>query len=121
MAAYPVVTKPGDGVLRLRFAITNVVVTPKSTSLFSREASANADPIQAAAGERISLRSATAEAELVDSVSGERLAAAIQTTGGQDGHTGPGSWQALQEIIDAWTEGILRRWDFARGVFRAYY
>ena len=118
--AYPVATEPGDGVVRLRLAITNVVVTAKSKRPFSRQADVNANTIQAAAGGQISLRSATAEAELVDSVTGERLAAAIQATGERGGRENPGSWQALQDIIDAWTEGILRRWDFARGVFRAY-
>lgn len=121
--AYPVVSEPGEGVLWLRFAITNVVVTPKSASVFARQSDMNADPIQLAAGEQISLQKATAEAELVDSVTGDRLAAAIQTTGPQSGDERPesGSWQTLQDIVDSWTEGILRRWDFARGVFRAYY
>ena len=81
--AYPVVSKPGPGVLRLRLAITNVYLgKPKHKFGQYTPIGLVASGVKKAKGKskkNYSLQNASVEAEMFDSQSGERLAVRIDT------------------------------------------
>ena len=80
---YPVVSKPGPGVLRVRFAITNVYLgKPKHKFGQYTPIGLIASGVKKAKGtskKNYSLQNASVEAEIFDSQSGERLAVRIDT------------------------------------------
>jgi len=103
--SYEMVDAPAKNVLRIRFAITEVV--PSKESLVSFRAGAQA------AGMRsyVNIGSASMEAEVLDSLTNERLAVAIDTQVGKELQS-PGevnTWQDTRDAFEFWAKR-LRIW-----------
>jgi len=100
---YPVVSKPGPGVLGLRFAITNVYVKKAKLRVL------NFTPIgavvragKAIAGKNISLADATIEFEMLDLQTNERLGAIVDRHSADPGKKKKDetSWKEINNILN---------------------
>jgi len=108
---YPIVDRPGEGVLRIRTAITDV--EPGSPV---KGAAATIIPVGATisiikkstTGSNMAVGRASMEIELLDSLSSVRLAAAIDR---REGGTKvvSGKWAAIEEAFNYWAQK-LRVW-----------
>ena len=115
--AYPVVSKPGPDVLRIRLALTNVEISKPVRNIIS-----TVTPIglavsvgkKAATGSSPGVGGASMEVELVDSMTGERLAAAIDTFNATkvDAFTKLG---AAEEAFSFWSKRLRITLDKAHG------
>jgi len=110
---YPIVQQPGPGVLKVRAAITDLVMT--NPRLIQDSTTAGfADP--AVPGQTIDnpdvhihIGGASMEAEMVDSQSGERLVAAVDWRGPDiTSRDSMGSWDDAKKAFDFWA-GLLRQ------------
>ncbi len=109
--AYPLVEKPGPDVMRLRFAITDVVANKPGMGTI-----ATVMPIGLAlstvkkgvTGTHSGVGQASIEVEILDSVTNERIGAAIDTRpGGKiEGFT---KWGAVEGAFEFWAKR-LRTW-----------
>jgi hypothetical protein len=111
---YPIVEKPGPGVLRIRLAITDVVPSNPALNTMSTIIPiglAISSIKKAATGVHANVGQASVEAELVDSITGERLAAAIDRRVGSKTQIveGMDKWGHAKEAFAFWA-GRLRRW-----------
>jgi hypothetical protein len=104
---YKVVSEPGQGVLRLRAAITGIQKTVPV---------ANIHPAMKMSG--IGLGGASMEAEGVDSRTGERVVAAVDSrVGSRLGITaGLQTYGHAREVMQLWVERFVKRLDAARGI-----
>jgi hypothetical protein len=104
---YKVVTEPGQGVLRVRAAITGIQKTVPV---------ANIHPAMKMSG--VGLGGAAMEAEAVDSRTGERVLAVIDSrTGSRLGITaGFQTYGHAKEVMQFWVERFVKRLDEARGI-----
>ena len=116
--AYPVVDKPGEDVLAVRIAITNVRMENKKRPFligytpigFATTTLANV------AGLRVTLKGAGIEAELLDSVSGAVVGSVVDqgaATSKTDGDEF--SWDELKKTLDFYARRFRARWDAERG------
>ncbi len=133
---YPVVSKPGPGVLRLRLAITNVYLgKPKHKFGQYTPIGLIASGVKKAKGtskKNYSLQNASVESEMFDSQSGERLAVRIDTkpikvseqtkknAWGDDDEEGEQkaakmSWETVVESMRFYSEHFRKRMDKAHG------
>jgi hypothetical protein len=108
---YPIVDKPGQGVLRIRTAITDVEpgspVKGAATTIIPVGATVSVIK-KATTGSNMAVGRASMEIELLDSLSGVRLAAAIdRREGGKK--VVSGKWTAIQEAFEYWAQK-LRVW-----------
>ncbi len=109
--AYPLVDKPGSDVMRLRFAITDVVASNPGMGTIS-----TVMPIglaistikKGATRSHTGVGQASIEVEILDSMTNERIAAAIDTKpGGKiEGFT---KWGAVKGAFEFWAKR-LRHW-----------
>jgi hypothetical protein len=127
---YPVVSKPGPGVLGLRLAITNVQMTKKKRGLLGYTP---VGFVMAAGvkniGKNMSLQDATIEAELLDSQTNKRLGALIDQQSEtaekkKAGKTltklgavqkGDTSWEEIVSTLKIYAERFRGRLDAERG------
>ena len=109
--AYPLVAEPGPDVMRLRFAITDVVaskpgmgtvatVMPISLALSTVK--------KGATGKHTGVGQASIEVEILDSVTNERIGAAIDTRPGRK-MEGFSKWGAVEGAFEFWAKR-LRTW-----------
>jgi hypothetical protein len=114
---YPVVSKPGPGVLGVRLAITNVHLTKKKRGLLGYT------PVglvvttgMAMAGMNINLHSATIEAEVLDAQSNERLGALIDRQPDVEAKAKAKiSWEGIESTLKFYATRFRARLDAERG------
>ena len=108
---YPIVKDPGEGVLRIRTAITDVEsgspVAGAATSVVPVGVTLNLIK-RSTTGSSMAVGRASMEIELVDSLSGMRLAAAIDRREGGK-RVVSGRWTAVKEAFETWAQK-LRVW-----------
>lgn len=105
---YIIVTQPGEGVLRIRTAITGVVPGKPAAN-----AASSIVPVGVAfsaikkstTGNNLAVGQASMEIELMDSLSGQRLAAAIDHREGGKGIVSS-KWSATKEAFDHWAKNL---------------
>jgi hypothetical protein len=95
---YPVVSKPGAGVLGIRMAITNVYAKKKKRGLlgYTPVGIVAIAAKKIAKGQSLSLVNATIEVEMLDSESNERLGVLIDS--------GPHSYKHQNKKLTSWEE-----------------
>lgn len=116
--------RPGEDVLRLRVAITDLMREPPTEILIQRPGGLALSGIRAQYGptviseeELLDTNSfflgASVEAELLDSTTGERLGAFVEARAAQQGDTGgkPVTWGRVREVLDEWAQAIRRQLD----------
>lgn len=109
---FPVVSRPGKGVLVIRLAITDVYAKKKKRGLFGYVPIAAA--VGAAAGTyRPKLEDATIEAELLDSESHEQLAVLIDKLSVSQVKKGNTSWDEITANIDFYAKRFRSKMDAA--------
>ena len=110
---YPVVSRPGEGVLVVRLAVTDVYAKKKKRGLLGFT------PIGAVAGAatgsyRAKLNDATIEAELLDAPTEGQLAVLVDklsiSKGGEEGT----SWEDIQKSLDYYAKRLRARLDADR-------
>lgn len=114
---YPLVTEPGDDVLRVRLAITDIETSnPAVTGLTTVVPVGLAISLvkQATTGEATGVGGASMEAEFLDSMTNERLGAAIDTFHGSkmSGFTKLGS---AEDAFEFWAKRLRVTLDKAHG------
>jgi hypothetical protein len=129
--AYPVVSKPGPGVLGIRMAITNVQLTKKKRGLLGYTPvglviSAGIKNL----GDNMSLQDANIEVELLDSETNERIGALIDqqsktaeerkksakvATKLRSVQKGDTSWEAIESTLKYYAERFRGRMDMEHG------
>lgn len=81
---YPIVDKPGPGVVIVRIALTNVYLKKKKWKWYSyTPIGAASKGVQEAAGKNVALTTAHLEIEILDSQSGQRLKAGVDLQAGE--------------------------------------
>ncbi|MEA3275116.1 MAG: DUF3313 domain-containing protein [Pseudomonadota bacterium] len=138
--AYPVVTKPGPDVVRLRIAITDLVPNAVEASVVSLVVpflwvgDAGAGVAQGKAGSTPFVGAATVEMEALDSESNEQVAAYVETRVGKKYHVdldggvakavevgtkdylrAYSTWAYTKQSMDRWAQLIRERLDAAHG------
>ncbi len=109
--AYPLVVEPGSDVMRLRFAITDVVASKPGMGTI-----ATVMPIglalstikKGATGTHTGVGQASIEVEILDSMTNERIAVAIDTKPGGK-IEGFSKWGAVKGAFEFWAKR-LRHW-----------
>lgn len=115
--AYPVVNKPGAGVLVLRPALTNVQVKKKSRGLLSfTPIGLVAYAAREAYAKEYSLEQAALEVEVLDGTSGERIGVLIdrspeKTNVNEDKKL---DWSRIEETYTFYAKRLQQRLDAAR-------
>ena len=110
---YPVVSKPGKGVLVLRLAITDVYAKKKKRGLLGYT------PIGAVAGaatgayRKVKLNDATIEAELMDAGSQDQLGVLVDKLSVSKGG-GETSWEDIHKALDYYAKRLRARLDADR-------
>ncbi len=116
---YPVVSKPGPDVLRLRMAITNVYVKKKKKGLLSfTPVGLVVTGAQALAGKNISLVDATIEVEMLDSQSNGRLGVLIDKqsdSAEKKKKKKKTSWEDVEKTLQFYAERFRSRMDAEHG------
>jgi hypothetical protein len=117
---YPVVSKPGPDVLRLRIAITNVYVKKKKKSILSfTPVGLVVTGAKALAGKNISLVDATIEAEMLDSQSNGRLGVLIDRQSDsaekKKKKKMKTSWENVEKTLQFYAERFRSRMDAEHG------
>jgi len=112
--AYPLVGKPGPGVLRIRTAITDVASSKpalNTISTFLPIGLAISTAKKAATGVHSGVGQASMEAEFLDSQTNERLGAAIDTKAGEKYKVvkGMDKWGHAKDAFNFWAKR-LRTW-----------
>ena len=111
---YPVVEEPGEGVLGIRLAITNVYIKTKKRGLLGyTPIGFVVTAIGNLAGLRTELNKATIEAELLDGGSNEQLAALIDPLGSDSMEEA--SWEELGKRLEAYAKRLRARLDERTG------
>ncbi len=108
---YPIVDRPGEGVLRIRAAITDVEpgkpVAGAATTVVPVGAAVSLIK-KTTTGSNMAVGRASMEIELADSLTGARLAAAVdRLEGGKK--VVSGKWSAIEEAFEHWAQK-LRVW-----------
>ncbi len=124
---YPVVNKPGPGVLGIRIAITNVYMTKKKRGLLGyTPVGLVVSTAAKAIGDNMSLQDAVIEAELLDSQTNERLGALIdqQSKSGKKKPSlgklsavqkGKTSWAKIEKTLKFYAQRFRGRMDTEHG------
>ena len=109
---YPLVDEPGEGVLHVRVALTDVEVDGRGYATRENLGYGNAATVDDIAFEttRLRVKGIAVEAEFLDSVTGERLVAVLARRSSGSG----GKWDAVQEIFARWAQGIRQALDDSR-------
>lgn len=115
---YPVVDKPGPGVLVLRPALTNVMLEKKRRGLLGyTPVGLLVNAARDEHAKNFSLKKAALEAELLDGASGERVAIVIDQAPEKaaDQAAEAMDWSALEKTLAYYAQNLARRLDAARG------
>lgn len=118
--AYPVVSQPGPGVMRMSLAITNLKITKKRKNLI------NYTPVGLVVGglrqladalSNISLEGAMVEADIVDTQSDERIAVRIATKPFAQANVSENemSWSSLEAAFEFYAKEVRSGLDRAHG------
>lgn len=115
---YPIVSRSGEGVLRIRLAITNVHAEKKKRGLLGyTPIGLLVGGVKSLAGvaKNIKLDDATIEAELLDAQSSERMSVlidklSVETAGEKDTDT---SWEDIEASLDFYAKRLRSRLDAA--------
>jgi len=108
---YPVVSQPGEGVLVLRLAITDVYAKKKKRGLLGYT------PIGAVAGaatgsyRKVALKDATIEAELLDATSLDQLGVLVDKLSVSKGGADKTSWDDISKALDYYAKRLRARLD----------
>jgi len=119
---YPVVSKPGPGVLGLRIAITNVLITKKKRGLLGYTPIGLVTSTAAKAmGDDMSMQEAVIEAELLDSMTNEQLGSLIDqqsktvkrssVSALKPVQKGKTSWEEIQSTLTYYAKRFKTRMD----------
>lgn len=116
---YPVVSKPGAGVLRIRLAVTNISV--KNAGISAKHAllpgGAALFALEQASGKSILVQNAVMEAELLDSNNDERLAVVIdhepEETRKNKGDEDKQTWKDIEDTLKFYADQLRERLDKA--------
>ena len=108
---YPVVDKPGAGVMVVRIAITNLQLKKKKKGLFSyTPIGFIAGAATSSAGDNVNLLDAGMEWEMLDGASGERIAVMVDTNVLQAGKADEKSgWDSIEAALKNAAERFRRR------------
>jgi hypothetical protein len=109
--AYPLVDKPGPDVMRLRFAITDVVASKPGMGTISTVMPiglALSTVKKGVTGTHTGVGQASIEVEILDSMTNERIGAAIDTRPGGK-MEGFSKWGAVEGAFEFWAKR-LRHW-----------
>ncbi len=109
--AYPLVAEPGPDVMRLRFAITDVVASKPGMGTISTVMPiglALSTVKKGVTGKHTGVGQASIEVEILDSVTNERIGAAIDTRPGGK-MEGFSKWGAVEGAFEFWAKR-LRTW-----------
>lgn len=112
---YPVVSRPGKGVLTVRLAITNVYAKKKKRGLLGYIPVAAV--VGAATGEyrKIHLKDATIEAEILDAGSQDQLGVLIDKLPVATGGAEETSWDDISKALDFYAKRFRSRLDEEHG------
>lgn len=115
--AYPLVDKPGPGVLRVRTAITGLVPNKPEVSVAMAIVPGGSLAYAVLPEKYNNIGSASLEAELLDSVSGERLAAAVDTRAGKKTELVKGmeTWGHAKKAFSVWANDFRAWLDVTHG------
>ncbi|KAF0101791.1 MAG: hypothetical protein FD187_1834 [bacterium] len=116
--SYPVVNKPGKGVLVLRPALTNVQIKKKSRGLLSfTPIGLVAYAAREAYAKEYSLEKAALEVEVLDGVSGERIGVLIDRSPEKTNVSEDKSldWTRIEDTYTFYAKRLQQRLDAARG------
>lgn len=113
---YPVVSKPGPGVLRVRLAITDVQAQKRKKSLLRFTPVGmvvTGAKMAMGADSNVDLTEATIEAELLDGQSGEQLAVLVDrlNDGVGENKASKISWDAIQASLEFYAKRFRSRID----------
>ncbi|MDX2494980.1 MAG: DUF3313 domain-containing protein [Desulfuromusa sp.] len=115
---YQLVDQPGQGVLRVRAAITGIKPSKPVSNTMSTILPigwALAGTTKAISDDNLGTGEAATEIEVLDSVTGERLAAAVdRRQGGKSAFRG--KWEDTKAAFDFWAKRFRERLDEARGM-----
>jgi uncharacterized protein DUF3313 len=116
---YPVVSKPGAGVLGLRLAITNIYVKKKRRGLlgYTPVGIVAVAAKKAVMGQSISLVNATIEVEMLDAGSNERLGVLIDSGphAPDDKKEKLTSWEEVEAVLQFYAKRFRTRMDAEHG------
>jgi hypothetical protein len=116
---YPVVSKPGPGVLGIRLAITNVYAKKKKRGLlgYTPIGFVATTAKNLAVGPGISLVDATIEVEMLDSQTNERLGALIdrQSASPEKKKKEKTSWEEIEKTLKFYAKRFRSRMDAEQG------
>ena len=114
--AYPVVDEPGEGVLRMRSAITGVRPQPRPTAFVGTPDTFVQSKLRNAAASTFSPVETALEAEFLDSLTGVRVAAFTdRRVGGElPPPDGTPSWDFVADALDFWAASLRRGLDESR-------
>jgi hypothetical protein len=115
---YPVVSKPGPGVLGLRFAITNVhLKKAKLRVLNFTPVGAVVRAGQAATGNNIALADATIEFEMIDLMTYKRLGAMVDRYSAEPGKKKKDetSWKKIKKVLNFYAKRFRAAMDKQHG------
>jgi hypothetical protein len=120
----PLTDQPGDDVLRLRVAITDLMREHPTQILTQRPGGLALSGIRAKLGPTVMSQqelldtssfflAGSLEAELLDSITGERLGAFVESRAAQEGSTGtkPVTWGRVRGVLDEWAMAIRKQLD----------
>ena len=116
---YPLVNRAGPGVVRVRFAVTDVFMKRKSVRPWQlTPAGLGVYGLKSALGANTVLVEATVEAEFLDAQTGERLAVAVFRQGAkEDKATGQKqektSWKNVEKAMEQFATAVRERLDDA--------
>ena len=114
---YPVVSKPGEGVLVLRIAITDVFTKKKKRGLlgYTPVGIVTKGVKDLTVGPAISLADAVIEAELIDSQTNERIGALIDRQSASMKKKKDTSWEKIQSTLKFYAKRFRGRMDKDHG------
>ncbi len=114
---WPIVSRPGPGVMGMRIAITNVNAKKKKRGLLGyTPAGLVVTTAIAAAGKNISLQDAVIEMEFIDSASNERVGVAVShTEDWPESKKGKTSWEEIQNKLKAIAQRMRAKIDEEHG------
>lgn len=119
---YQVVENPAPGVLRVRFAITDVIPVGKGKNVAAKAAGAAVGAAVSAPVAmfvpRINIGKASVEVELVDAVTGERIMAAVDSKRGRRFFTffrGKKKWGDVKAAFRDWAKIFRNKLDEIHG------
>jgi hypothetical protein len=119
---WPVVSRPGPGVMGMRIAITNVHAKKKKRGLLGyTPAGLVGTTAIAAAGKNMSLEDVMIEMEFIDGGTNERIGVMMShSEAWMDSKKGKTSWEEVQALLEYAAKRIRSRIDLEHGKIKEY-